>query len=84
MMKVEKAKKRVMIDTHQNLVCRAFSKSFMKNIERDSMGILECMGLFVDEEVKEVRDSFMPWLYQETFENIKKSLEVEVFIESTY
>lgn len=70
-----------MIDTHQHLVCRVFTKNFLRDLQADTMTILENQAFFVDEEVKEVRDEFMPWLYQEVHKNVKAQSSIESFLD---
>lgn len=71
-----------MIDTHKHLVSRAFSKGFLRDIQSHALDILDSAGLFQDEEVKQVKDEFMPWLYSEVKTELDKFTMITEFVES--
>ena len=71
-----------MIDTHKHLVSRAFSKAFLRDLHSHALDIVDSAGMFEDEEVKEVKDTFMPWLYTEVKHELDKYIKVTEFVES--
>lgn len=74
-----------LIDVHQHMVARVYSKRFVEDIQRSSFDILDSMCMFLDETEKTIKDQFMPWLYEETIHDLKKvsstNLKVESFID---
>ena len=72
------------IEIHQKLVSRVFAKKFLQNSTSASFQILENMGLFVDEEEKEVRDELLPWIYDTTLDLIKGDYEIEQEAQALY
>lgn len=65
------------IEIHQKLVSRVFSKKFMSNSLQDSVKILENKGYFSGGEEKELRDEFLPWVYQITSGMVQADKKVE-------
>jgi hypothetical protein len=63
------------------MVARVFSKSFLRDVAKHSLEILDNQGVFADTEEKEVRDEFMPWLYTEVFNNLKQHQAIEKFVD---
>lgn len=61
-------KKREMIDTHQHMISRVYTKRFLGDVHTSAFEILENMCMFMDEGEKEIKDNFMPWLYQQTLQ----------------
>ena len=62
----ELEKKRAVVETHRQLLARAFAKQLLRDVPRDAFGILEAQGLFEDEPLRDLRADFLPWLYAET------------------
>jgi hypothetical protein len=60
-----------LIDVHQHMVSRVYSKRFVADISSAAFEILDNMCMFMDEKEKEIKDEFMPWLYEETLEIAK-------------
>lgn len=75
-----KARKEKLVDVHQHLVSRVYSKRFLGDLTRCSFDILDNMCAFMDEEVKEVHDDFLPWLVSETTQNLNRGAEAKEVI----
>jgi hypothetical protein len=71
-----------MINTHQLLVSRVFSKNFLRDVQADAFEILEATGLYADEGEKAVVDELMPWLYSQVTNELKKEHHVSHFLDS--
>lgn len=69
-----------MIDSHKHLVSRAFSKGFLRDMQAHAFDILDSNGLFQDEEVKAVKDQYLPWLYAEVKHELDKCTKVTDFV----
>jgi Radial spoke protein 3 len=61
-----------------------FAKTFLKNVQKDALGVLEAAGLFEDLEVKQVKDSFMPWLYGEVKQQLQQHTKFEHLVDSSF
>lgn len=74
-----------LIDVHQHMVSRVYSKRFVCDIQSAAFEILDNMCMFMDEKEKEIKDEFMPWLYEETLDLAKQqrvqTKNVEVMID---
>lgn len=70
-MKRKRRQKEDLIDVHQHMVSRVYSKRFVADIANSAFEILDNMCMFMDEKEKEIKDNFMPWLYEETLEIAK-------------
>ena len=79
----EHEKKLKAINTHQHMVSRVFAKNFLRDLQKDSLVILENQGYFVDESIKEVKEEFMPWLYSQVFTEVKSHHKIENFLKSS-
>ncbi len=73
-----------MIKVHQHLVARVFSKNFLRDVEKDALTILENQGLFVDEDVKQIREEVMPTIYDEVFRTVQRMEAIDRFVNSRY
>ena len=71
-----------MISTHQHLVSRVFSKNILRDMQNHAFKILESTGLYENEEERQVKDEFLPWLLKEVKSNLVKNTNVESFLKS--
>lgn len=63
------------VDTHQHMISRVYSKRFMADTKNAAFEILDNMGMFLDETEKDIKNNFMPWLYEETLNIAKNRVE---------
>lgn len=79
-------RKNELIDTHQHMISRVYTKRFLDDTKRAAFEILENMCMFMDEDEKDIKDNFMPWLYEQTLDIAKnryeKTKEVDCVIDN--
>ena len=73
-MKRKRRQKADLIDVHQHMVSRVYSKRFVADIQSAAFEILDNMCMFVDDYEREIKQDFMPWLYSETLDIAKKDM----------
>lgn len=61
-----------MIDVHQHMVSRVYSKRFVEDVSSAAFEILDNMCMFMDEREKDIKVNFMPWLVEEALNYSKK------------
>lgn len=79
-------RKEELIDSHQHMIARVYTKRFFGDVASSAFEILENMCMFMDEEEKEIKDEFMPWLYDQTLalaiDKSEKSKEADHLIKT--
>lgn len=63
--------------TREKLASAAFTKSFLRNLERRVFTELEEEGFFYDQVEREIRTDFMPWLVVAVQESMQKKREAK-------
>lgn len=71
-----------MINTHQLLVARVFSKSFLRDVQVNSFQILENQGMFEDEYEKTIKEEVVYNIYDEVARNLQKKAQTEDYVQS--
>ena len=72
-----------MVQTHQLMVARVFSKSFLRDIERDSFQILDNQGMFEDEYEKTIKEEVVYSIYEDVFKNLQKQVAIQHYVQHT-
>lgn len=70
-----------MIDVHQHMVSRVYSKRFIEDVSSAAFEILDNMCMFMDEKEKEIKQNFLPWLLDETLKCSKQDRSYTRFID---
>ena len=65
------------LEAHRKLACRAKAKDVTRKMKKGVMAVLKDVGYMENDPVEDLQMFLMPWLYNETFDNISRRVEME-------
>lgn len=63
------------VDAHKQLCARVVSKGYLKRLLNESLNVVEQIGYFEEDNVTQLYESFLPWLYDEVYDKLNRQSE---------